>query len=222
MPGFAGFDCYDYPGLNAMQWLKANTNLSWCGYYLGPAPSHSGTSWMNTRTVLRASGWGIAPIFVGQQITGPGSHDPSAATGMADGRLAAKLMSREGFEGGSFVYLDLENGPPLPDHLEAYTANWCDAVAANGFQPGIYCSHLLALQLHNLRPNCRVWAFHVATTGPHPVPNPFPDPNPSGCGYVGAYAWQLGQRCQITLPAVGAGRLTVDLNSAITPAPGAP
>ncbi len=27
-----------------MAWLRANTNLVWCGYYLGPAPSHASTA----------------------------------------------------------------------------------------------------------------------------------------------------------------------------------
>ena len=79
MPGFAGFDRSDYPGDQVMSWLKANTNLVWCGYYLGPSPSHAGTTWMTRRAALAAAGWGVAPIYVGQQITGPGSHNPSTA-----------------------------------------------------------------------------------------------------------------------------------------------
>ena len=220
MPGFAGFDRSDYPGDQVMSWLKANTNLTWCGYYLAPSPSHPGTTWVTRRVALAGAGWGIAPIYVGQQITGPGSHNPSSATGITDGKDAAALMQSEGFAAGSYVYLDLENGPPLTAPLQDYVISWCDSVAGNGYQPGVYCSHLLALTIHNLRPDCRLWVFHVSTTQSHPVPIPFPDPNPSGCGYVGAYIWQLGQNCM-----VGAGlatSLVVDLDSAITPDPGAP
>ena len=39
MTAFAGFDRSDYPGKAAMDWLKANTNLKWTGFYLGPARS---------------------------------------------------------------------------------------------------------------------------------------------------------------------------------------
>ena len=31
---FAGFDSVAYPGDDVMAWLKANTNLSFAGYYL--------------------------------------------------------------------------------------------------------------------------------------------------------------------------------------------
>jgi hypothetical protein len=222
MPGFAGFDRSDYPGDHVMSWLKANTNLVWCGYYLAPSPSHPSTTWMTKRATLAGAGWGIAPIYVGQQITGPGSHNASAATGITDGKHAAALMHSEGFAASSCVYLDLENGPPLTAALQDYVANWCDSVAGNGYQPGVYCSHLLALTIHNLRSDCRMWVFNVSTTQSHPVPKPFPDPNPSGCGYVGASIWQLGQHCMVGVAPATLGTLNVDLNSAITPDPGAP
>ena len=38
---FAGFDCLAYPGDDMMEWLKANTNFSFVGFYLAPAPSRS-------------------------------------------------------------------------------------------------------------------------------------------------------------------------------------
>ncbi len=205
-----------------MSWLKANTNLVWCGYYLGPSPSHPGTTWMTRRAALAAAGWGIAPVYVGRQITGPGNHNVSAATGVTDGHDATALMNREGFADGSTVYLDLENGPPLTQPLADYVANWCDTVSSSGYHPGVYCSHLLALTVHTLRSACRIWAFKVQTTQPHPVPRPFPDPNPSGCGYIGAYAWQLGQSCQITVVLANLSTLDVDLSSALTVDPGAP
>jgi hypothetical protein len=222
MPGFAGFDRSDYPGDAILSWLKNNTNLVWCGYYLGPAPSHPSTSWMTTRPKLIADGWGIAPLYVGQQVTGPGSLNPSAQTGVADGNSAVALMQAEGFPPGTFVYLDIENGPPLTPAQQDYIANWSDSVIAGGFGAGIYSSHLLALDIHTLRSACRIWAFKVATTQPHPVPNPFPDPNPSGCGYIGAYAWQLGQNCLINVPPANLQTLDIDLSSAIVADPSAP
>jgi hypothetical protein len=221
MPGFPGFDRSQYPGDSIMSWMKANTNLIWCGYYLAPAPSHPDTSWMHRRNALVAAGWGIAPIYVGQQVTGPGSHQASGENGVTDGNQAASLMKGEGFPPGSYVYLDLENGPPMTQPLTDYVANWCDAVSATAYRPGIYCSHLLALTIHTLRSQCRIWGFKVSTTQTHPVPQPFPDPHPSGCGYLGAYAWQLGQSCQINVPPAALSTLDVDLNSALTPDPGA-
>lgn len=222
MPGFAGFDRSDYPGDSVINWLKANTNLVWCGYYLAPSPSHPSTTWMGMLARLQAGGWGVAPLFVGQQVTGPGSHNPSARTGITDGTAAVSLMNGEGFAAGSCVYLDIENGPPLTDLQQDYIANWCDTVQSGGYQPGVYCSHSLALDVHSLRSNCRIWAFRVATTQPHPVPAPFPDPNPSGCGYIGAFAWQLGQNCLINVAPANLSSLDVDLSSASVRDPGAP
>ncbi|HKF72862.1 MAG TPA: glycoside hydrolase domain-containing protein [Stellaceae bacterium] len=223
MAGFAGFDAADYPGDGVMAWLKAHTNLVWCGYYLGPAPSHGDTSWMGTRAAITALGMGIAPIYVGQQVTGPGSKSPSLAQGTTDGGEAADLMTSEAFTPGSCVYLDLENGPPLTQPLRDYVAGWYDAVSARGFQPGVYCSHAFADQIHQLRSGARIWAFKVSTVTPHPVPGTnFPTSDPAGCGYTGAFAWQLGQNCQLTVPGAPQGTLLADLDVAVTSDPGAP
>jgi len=70
MAGLAGFDTAFYPGDSQMAWLKANTNLVWCGYYLAPAPSHRDTSWMGTRATLLAQGWGIAPVYLSSRRRG--------------------------------------------------------------------------------------------------------------------------------------------------------
>lgn len=217
MSGFAGFDSSGYPGDATMSWLKANTNLVWCGYYL-VAPSHPHSTWVGKRAQLSAAGWGIAPVFVGQQVIGPGSHNPSAETGTADGNQAVSQMQQDGFAPGSCVYLDIENGPPLKPEQVDYLDNWCDAVQQGGYTPGIYCSHLLALTVQNLRPDCRIWAFKL-TNQPNPVPAPFPSPDPSGSGFAAATAWQLAQNCFIR---ANQASLQVDLNSSTIADPGAP
>src|SRR5258706_14699190 len=97
MPGFAGFDCSEFPGLAEMTWLKSNTNLTWCGYYLAPAPSHASGSWMGQRPALTGAGWGIAPVYVGQQIQGPGRHNVSGLQGTRDGADAVDLLKSDGF-----------------------------------------------------------------------------------------------------------------------------
>jgi hypothetical protein len=178
MPGFAGFDTDIYPGDDVMSWLRTNTNLAWCGYYLGGAPSHPDTTWMGKRAALQGNGWGIAPVYVGQQVTGPGSQNPSAATGLQDGSQAALMMRSEGFAPGSYVYLDLENGPPIPQAQMEYVTSWVAAVVNGGFMPGIYCSHLLAQTISTSFPSSRIWAFKVPTTASHPVAAPFPCPDP--------------------------------------------
>jgi hypothetical protein len=219
---FAGFDRSDYPGDTIMTTLRQNTNLRWCGYYLAPAPSHPGTTWMGTRDFLVGLGWGIAPLYVGEQVVPPGSQHPSAATGTTDGNDAVGLMSDEGFDAGSFVYLDLENGPPLPPQLRDYVNSWCAAVAAGGFRPGIYGSHLLAAELQALQPAARIWAVRVSTTQPHTVPGPnYPEDEPSNSGFAGAFMMQLHQNCQTGVAGV-AKPLTVDLDTCVSGNPCAP
>ncbi|MBB3932332.1 hypothetical protein GGR25_003390 [Kaistia hirudinis] len=217
MTGFAGFDVLAYPGTPEMAWLKANTNFKWTGFYLAPAPSRPSSGWMTNRAPLAGQGWGFAPIYVGQQVTGSGSHHTSGPQGTIDGNDACHLMATAGFPAGSFVYLDLENGKPFTSRQQDYVANWVDAVEHNRFQAGVYCSHTFAAEVHKLRSTTRIWAFKVATTAPHPVPGPpYPDIHPSGCGYTGAYAWQLGQNCIIDHPMAPNRKLKVDLDTALS------
>jgi hypothetical protein len=223
MTAFAGFDSSAYPGDVIMKWLRANTNLVWCGYYFGKTPSHTGTGWMGKRAVLQGLNWGIAPLYVGQELIGPGSHHTTGIQGASDGKDAANFMTSEGFAPGSVVYLDLENGLPFPDAQKNYVKNWCSTVQQVGLAPGVYCSHTFAAQVGTLVPTALVWAFKVPTTDPNRVPGPhYPDPSPVGSGYTGAFIWQLGQHCLIDVPGAPGGSLEVDLDSASTPNPSLP
>ena len=222
MPGFAGLDTYAFPGADALAWLKANSNLAWCGYYLAPAPSHPETSWMGQRAALVAAGWGTAPTYLGQELAGPGSHAVTGPQGAIDGAHAAALMAGEGFPAGAYVYLDLEDGAPLQSPRTDYVSAWATAVRDVGYAPGVYCGHAIGEDVHALVPRARVWACKVTTSAPHPFPGTnFPDTPPAGCGYAGAYMWQLGQSCEIGLGAAP-GRLLVDLSSSVAPDPSAP
>lgn len=220
MTAYAGFDRSDYPGRAVMDWLKANTNLRWCAFYL-PSPSHPDRSWIEAPAADFA-GWGRAPVYVGQQVTGPGSHNVTAAQGALDGADACKLMGAAGWTAGSRVWLDLENGPPLTDVQRGYVGAWCDAVAAAGFKPGVYCSFLMAAEVKGLRPNASVWAFHVRTVSPHEVPAlNFPTPDPATSGFAGADIWQLDDEAMLLCPLAAGGELVVDLDSANSADPSA-
>jgi hypothetical protein len=217
MPAFAGFDSYGYPGDETMDWFKANTNLVWCGYYLAPSSSHNNPSWMGKQAALAAAGWGIAPVYVGQQVIPPGSMNPTIATGQADGAQAAGYMASEGFPAGSYVYLDLENGPPLTSAQQDYVTAWSARVLSGGYKPGVYCSHLLADAVAALQTGCRIWTFRISATPP-PMANPYPELDP-GTVFAGATIWQHVQNCSIPVSAAG---LKVDLNSASLADPSAP
>ncbi|AIR69087.1 glycoside hydrolase domain-containing protein [Dickeya fangzhongdai] len=210
---FAGFDSSTFPGNELMGWFQENTNLTWCGYYLAAAPSHEDTSWMGQRANLQSDGWGLAPIYVGQQVTGPGSHEVTTSQGSEDGQHTVQLMNSEGFPANSWVYLDLENGPPYPTAQSGYVQAWASAVQAGGYLAGIYCSHDLAAAVQQQLPASRIWAFRVNTTEQEPFPGTdFPTVAPDECGYPEATMWQLRQNCVVTA-GDDACSLTVDLSS---------
>ena len=223
MAAHSGIDSANYFGQATLSWLMENTNLSWCGYYLAPAPSHHDTSWMGKRSDLINGGWGLAPVYVGQQLSGPGSHKVTGPQGALDGAQAAALMRQEGFAQGSYVYLDLEDGAPFVSPRADYVAQWIKAVATGGYQCGVYCSHNFAQQVLTAHPGVRIWAFRVATAATHPFTGlNFPQTDPAGCGCAGAYMWQLEQNCTITLPMTPQVKLQVDLNTSLAMDPSAP
>ena len=65
-----GFDTYAYPGDDAMRaWRQEDgAPYEWVGYYLPSAPCHKGESWSGKRQTLADMGWGLAVIYVGQQV----------------------------------------------------------------------------------------------------------------------------------------------------------
>ena len=231
MPNYAGFDTDIFPCMEQMAWLKAHTNFSWCGYYLAPAPSHPDPSWMGQRQALLTQGWGLAPLFVGQQTTGSGSHDATRPKqGNTDGTLAAQLARNEGFPQQSCIFLDWEDDSSLSAGVQDYIGSWAQTVADSGYQPGIYCSHALAPDIAALigrlcpAPALRIWAWRVATVAKHPYEGSiesFPCSDPACCGYTAAVAWQCEQNCQLSLPGAPMTSLQVDLSCSTMADPGA-
>src|SRR5512141_94820 len=65
-----GFDTYAYPGDESMKaWREEDgAPYEWVGYYLPSAPCHKGESWGGKRQTLTDMGWGLAVIYVGQQV----------------------------------------------------------------------------------------------------------------------------------------------------------
>lgn len=219
MTTFAGLDRSDYPGARIMAWLIANTNLRFTALYLR-APSHPDQSWSGARAELLAQGWGFAPVYVGQETMGPGSHNVTLEQGKIDGADACARMAQAGFPTGSFVFLDLEN--PDPARQSAYVAAWVDGVIAGGYGPGVYTSFLDAKQIAALRLGVRIWAFRVPSVALHrDSSDQFPAPDPALCGFA-ATIWQREDEAEIPCAVAPGGTLTVDLNSSNLADPSAP
>jgi len=196
---WAGFDRITYPGDDTMQWLWDNTNLWWCGFYLAPAPSQKYTGWMGKWTVLRQMKWGLAPIYVGQQQKGRGSHNPSADQGAIDGAKAFLLALQAGIPWASVLYLDIEGSPPFAPSMIDYYQAWVDAVHSYGFRSGVYCSSLFADQLKAADDRPIIWAARWKRVG-GTFQDPYPDPDPALSGATSALIWQHAGEATIQGP----------------------
>jgi hypothetical protein len=246
MPFYAGFDSLDYPqdlaadqDKSVMDWLRDTTNLSWCGYYLAPAPNRPSSGWSGKFSSL-SSRWGILPIYVGQQDphTATDTYNPSSILttqqGNIDGNAAISLMLSEGFPEGSFVYLDWEYGAideqgPSGDYIKS----WVSAVAADGrASPGVYCSHVVAQAIVRLidsinpTPITRFWCWNVPTADSHPFTGDLaniPTIDPTGCGFGGAQSWQREQNAIVTFSdGSPIASLKTDFSTSSLGNPGAP
>lgn len=217
MLGFAGIDRSDYPGDTAMRQLFRNSNLTWTGFYLAPAPSHSDAGWMNRFAVLSAMGWGIAPIYVGQQQGGPGSHVLTPFQGALDAADAVRLASDAGIPDGSVIYLDIETGPPLGQPMKDYYSAWVAAIAMSAYRPGVYCSYLVARDLLALDSRPIFWVFKVksADNGEESGArtNPYKAVEPSFSTVEFASLWQWAQNVPLRKPGSTQNITPMDFNT---------
>jgi Rv2525c-like, glycoside hydrolase-like domain len=241
---FAGIDRLQYPGNDFMSGLMQNTDLLWTGFYLAPAPSQSNTSWMTHLADLRAMGpgWGIAPIFVGQQHpSGRGSHTLTAAQGRQDALRAAELADQAGFTaageadlpGAPRIYLDIEIGGNLPHDFLTYVNEWCGVIRSEtAYLPAVYCSFKnTATQIFIANPDLVVWVFNINQFLHHHdramvASGEFLKPDPATSGFPSATAWQWIQNLAsitTTLPNGASQTLaTWDLDVSIAPDPSHP
>lgn len=195
-----GLDTMVYPGAAKMQDWWTNSPCYFTGYYLAPAPDRTDASWMGTRATLATQGWGFIPLFLGRQN---GWSNLTSAQGAADANSAISLMLKEGFPSGfpnqTYVYLDIESGPPLSSQFISYVQGWVNQIMSDGrFLPGIYCSYLLADTIKNAINNSsvRFYVFHLTYSASQCYSGTAPDPSASGVSY--ATTWQLCQNISKT------------------------
>lgn len=207
MSNFAGFDIDIYPGAEIMQAIKSATNMAWTAYYLAPAPARENASWMGARAALAVQGWGLAPVFLGQQAdcwkpdSFPQAHKLTAAQGLADAASACNLALREGFVEGSYIYLDWEDGSALGADALTYLDAYTRGIVTGRYSAGFYCSHLVAPQIRQMVQKidsslqARLWVFKIdSDTGQRYsgdlVNFPTTDLDPA---YSLIWAWQFTQ-----------------------------
>lgn len=165
VPGVSpGFDTSIYPGDSAMRSWRGSSPYQWVGYYLA-SPCHRDPSWMGRRGALEGMGWGIAVLYVGQQLfegAAPNQDVPSerivcsstlltADRGRADARDAVTKTASEGFPAGTTIFLDVERMQQVSTSMVIYYQAWQDEVLRDArFIPGTYAHRLNASELYAL------------------------------------------------------------------------
>ena len=223
--GYAGCDLAGYPGDAAMTALWSNTNLKWCGFYLTPAPNQGAKlGWMGKRAFLTGLGFGLAPIYVGEQqikVCPTCSAKPSTQKGTTDAADAIALATSAGFPSGSVIYLDIETGDKVNDPMRDYYKSWVAGIISGGFVPGVYCSFMIARQLKSFDSRPVFWVFNISkyaggAKASYQTPLPAPEPLLSSIEF--STNWQLAQAVgSVKMP--GQTVANIDLDSASVPNP---
>src|SRR5262245_7484334 len=113
-PVYLGFDTKDYEGDKAMQAWWEYSPYWFLGYYLDSPCHRKFKSYTGSWTTLRDMGWGLAILYVGQQVPQPGgggcsNNNVTAAQGTKDGVDTIYLCQEiEKFPSGTVVFLDIE------------------------------------------------------------------------------------------------------------------
>jgi hypothetical protein len=176
MPSFPGFDTSGYPGDATMSKWKASSPYSFAAYYI-KAPCHHNAGWMGKRATLAGMGWNLLPVYVGQQVVGASgcsNNVLTAAQGQIDAADAAGKLTGDGFDAGSYVFLDIERCEIFPAAMGDYLTAWVVNLVAAGFNPGVYCHKHNAADVRAKVPDgTRFWIvggvtadFNIATSKP--------------------------------------------------------
>lgn len=228
---YLGFDRLSYPGDDVMQSLRQLDLLSFVGAYLAPAPNRPNSGWMDRLSDLADAGWGIAPIYVGQQVTGA-SHNLSKQQGVLDAVNAVDLAANADLAAGVVIYLDIEEGGKLTDDFLDYIDAWVSGVASNGCTPGVYCSHSkTADQINDHVGPVRTWVYGAQNAGSVTVDLEGEAARDPGTSHFGnAVMWQYlvslgGRRVDLAWHDADGTRqklIEVDVDSAVIADPSSP
>ena len=145
---YLGFDTNIYPGNRTMKIWADDGTYDWVGFYL-PAPCHKDNSWSGKRDTLLDMGWGLAVVYVGQQVWTSNKKPKKGATcanafrtsarGAVDGRDAIARVIHEGFPHGTVIFLDIERMDRIPASMKAYYQAWTKTVVDDGrYRVGYY------------------------------------------------------------------------------------
>ena len=141
---YLGFDRNDYPGDGVLEMLRKTFTFS--GYWLNAPPGEASNSWQDKREILNSRGFGFLVLFNGRLDRALKAPINAIMLGASDARAAVETAKKEGFPGGTIIFLDQEEGGRMLPEQRSYAYAWVDGVNAAGFQAGIYCSGIPATE----------------------------------------------------------------------------
>jgi hypothetical protein len=234
VPTYPGFDTWRYPGEDAMRAWRERSPYRWVGYYL-LSPCRRDSSWAGRRAALERMGWGMAVLYVGQQVfEGEPPPEPgdtpircshtllTEAQARRDAADAVARAAAEGFPPGTALFLNVERATALPPAFAAYYRTWTAEVLRDGrYRPGTYAHRVnadalfaLAAEVHREAGRSAAPPFWVAGGSGFAL-----DRAPGDAGLPYAAVWQGALDVERTW---GGVTLTVDENVAGRPSPSAP
>ena len=204
-PTYLGFDRNNYPGDQNLKALRQT--FSFAGYWLGRPPSARVNTWAGKRPKLQAAGFGFLVLFNGRLYADLKSVAHATALGKSDARVAAVAAHREGFQAGTIIFLDQEQGGRMLPEQKAYIYAWVDAISAAGFRAGIYCSGMRSTDGENVvtaedirqtagSREITYWAINDACPPSPGCSISLPPPTPAKSGVDFAEVWQFAQSPQ--------------------------
>jgi hypothetical protein len=189
MAPFAGMDTTNNPGQAVMADIFNLSNVWWSGMYLdSPAPvpgevaktkplnghnlmggigANPVGSWMRAWGELHAGtfsgGWGLLPIYWGQQdpANNDGPIDLRTFIAVANAEDAAVKAANAGIPPGAVIYLDWEIGGAPGQTGVDYCKTWFRRLAQLGFRPGVYCHPPSSLRFRRECPHLFVWNVNL-------------------------------------------------------------
>ncbi len=201
---YLGFDRNNYPGDDNLSAL--HHTFSYVGYWLSHPPSAKRNTWTGKRQRIEAAGFGFLVLYNGRAYAQLRSVANATRMGKSDATTAIAAAHREGFPGGTIIFLDQEEGGRMLPEQKAYIYAWVDAVNASGFVAGIYCSGIAnqesetvsIVTADDIRDHAgkRKIAFWIANDSCPPAPGcafPRHAPNPAQSGVDFAEVWQFAQ-----------------------------
>jgi len=201
---YLGFDRNTYPGDADLGSLRQT--FSFCGYWLNVPPGETLNTWQGKRVVLTSSGFGFLVLFNGRLDRQLKSLSNSTTLGTRDAADAVEAAKKEGFPGGTIIFLDQEEGGRMLPEQQEYVYAWIDAVNASGYRAGVYCSGIpvrekggaTIITANDLQDNAngRKIVFLVYNDSCPPSPGcafPRNPPSPQQSGVPFAAIWQFAQ-----------------------------